>query len=124
MRFTRSLALAALLAAASLGTPAMAECVYPKTPASAPDGSTATKEEMLATKVAIDKYQSEVNQYLECLDKEADAKIAEAADKADVVKQIKQVRDKKHNAALDELTARADEFNQQVRAFNKNKNKS
>ena len=123
MRFSPAFA-AALLIGAIFAAPAMAECVYPKTPGAAPNGTAATKEEMLAFKGVIDQYQAEVNAYLECLDKEADAKIAEAGDNADLVKQVKQMRDKKHNAALDELTARADEFNQQVRAFNKNKNKS
>ena len=124
MRLTPALAIAALLISTLFAASAMAECVYPKTPGAAPNGTGATKEEMLAFKAVIDTYQSEVNAYLECLDKDADAKIAEAGDNADTVKQIKQMRDKKHNAALDELTARADEFNQQVRAFNKNKPKS
>jgi ABC-type sugar transport system substrate-binding protein len=123
MRLTRTLALAALLASASLAAPAMAECVYPKTPTSAPNGGTATEAEMVAGKLVFNDYQKDVNAYLECLDKESDSRVAEAGDNADQVKQIKQMTAKKHNAAIDELQARADEFNQQLRAY-KAKHKS
>jgi membrane-anchored protein YejM (alkaline phosphatase superfamily) len=121
MKLTRTLAIA-LLASAAFAGPAMADCVYPKTPMSAPNGNTATKDEMIAGKQALDSYQAEVNTYLECLDKESSARVAEAGDNAEQVKQIKQMTAKKHNAAIDELQARADEFNQQLRAY-KNKNK-
>jgi hypothetical protein len=102
---------------------AHADCVYPKTPTVAPNGSTATEPEMLAGREALMKYQTEVNTYLACLDKEAQESIAKAGDDTDQIKQIKSMTEKKHNAAIDELTVRADEFNQQLRAF-KNKNKS
>jgi hypothetical protein len=117
MRLTRTLAFVTLLAGASLAASAMAECVYPKTPTSAPNGNTATQEEMLAGKEAFTAYQSQVNAYLECLDKESDARVAEAGDNKDQVKQIKVMTAKKHNAAIDELQARADEFNQQIKAY-------
>ncbi len=122
MNFTRTLAIA-LLASATLAAPAMAECVYPKTPTTAPNGTTATETEMIAGKQAFDVYQKDVNAYLACLDNEANARVTEAGDNADLVKQIKVMAAKKHNAAIDELQARADEFNQQLRAY-KNKNKS
>jgi hypothetical protein len=112
---------AAALLTASVG--AHAECVYPKSPDAAPNGSTATEPEMLAGREALMKYQTEVNAYLECLDKEAQARIAEAGDNAEQVKQIKAMAGKKHNAAVEELSARAGEFNQQLRAY-KNKGKS
>jgi len=121
MRFTGTLALAALFLGASLAAPAMADCAYPKTPGAAPNGSKSTKEEMLAGKAALDKYQAEVNEYLACLDKESGESVAQAGDNADQVKQIKLLTVKRHNAAIEELTMRADEFNQQVRAFNKAK---
>ena len=120
MQLTRILAIA-LCASATLAAPAMADCVYPKTPASAPNGNTATEAEMIAGKQAFDAYQKEVNAYLECLDNEANGRITEAGDNADQVKQIKQMTAKKHNAAIDELQARADEFNQQLRAYKKKK---
>src|SRR5437773_654656 len=101
MRLTLSLAAVALLAA-SLNSPAMAECVYPKTPGAAPNGNTATEAQMVSGKQTFNEYQTLVNTYLECLDKEAAARVTEAGDNADQVKQIKQITAKKHNAAIDE----------------------
>jgi len=116
----RFIAIAAALFA--IATSASADCVYPKAPDSAPNGSTATEAEMIAGMTAFKKYDAEVTAYLSCLDQEANTRIAEAGDKADQVKQIKAMSAKKHNAAIDELQAHAAEFNTQLRAF-KNKNK-
>jgi hypothetical protein len=121
MKATRTLAIACLIGL-GLSASAMADCVYPKTPASAPNGSTSTEAEMIAGKETFNKYQNEVNAYLECLDKETNARVVEAGENADQVKQIKGMAAKKHNAAIDELTLRANEFNEQLRAF-KNKKK-
>jgi hypothetical protein len=78
---------------------------------------------MIAGMTAFKKYDAEVNAYLSCLDMEANTRISEAGDNADQVKQIKIMSSKKHNAAIDELQARADEFNSQLRAY-KTKHKS
>ena len=56
--------------------------------------------------------------YLNCLDTENSAKIAAMPDasekeKADVQKKL----DQKHNAAVSELTAVTDRFNEQLRAY-------
>jgi precorrin-2 methylase len=107
----------ATLCLAGMSTPTWADCVYPKTPDSPPNGSTATETEMVAGVTAFKKYNAEVTAYLECLDTETNARITEAGDKADQVKQIKAMSNKKHNAAIDELEARAADINSQVRAF-------
>jgi len=112
----RFIAIAAVLAVAVIA-PASAECIYPKTPDSAPNGSTATEAEMIAGMTAFKKYDAEVNAYLSCLDMEANTRISEAGDNADQVKQIKLMSSKKHNAAIDELQVRANEFNSQLRAY-------
>ena len=114
---------AAAAAVATFSATASADCIYPKTPDSAPNGSTATEDEMVAGMKAFKKYDAEVNAYLSCLDMEASSRITEAGDNADQVKQIKLMAAKKHNAAIDELQARADEFNAQLRAY-KTKHKS
>jgi hypothetical protein len=120
----RLIAIASAIAAAvAISTPAAADCAYPKSPDSAPNGTTATEAEMIAGKQAYDKYQNDVNSYLECLDKEANDRAAAVKDNADQVKQIKSMANKKHDAAIDELQARAEEFNSQLRAY-KNKHKS
>lgn len=112
----RILALAAVCATA-MAAPTWADCVYPKTPDSPPNGSTATETEMVAGVTAFKKYNADVTAYLDCLDAETNTRITEAGDKADQVKQIKAMSNKKHNAAIDELEARAAEINSQVRAF-------
>jgi hypothetical protein len=119
----RLIATVSAVLAASFAVPAWADCIYPKAPDSTPNGSTATEAEMIAGMTAFKKYDAEVNAYLNCLSTEANARISEAGDQADQVKQIKAMSAKKHNAAIDELQARADEFNTQLRAY-KNKNKS
>jgi outer membrane protease len=112
----RLIAIAAVLAIAA-AAPASAECIYPKAPDSAPNGTTATEAEMIAGMTAFKKYDAEVNAYLSCLDMEANTRISEAGDNAEQVKQIKVMSSKKHNAAIDELQVRADEFNSQLRAY-------
>src|SRR5262252_4535214 len=103
MRFAHSLTLAALLAGASLSVSAVAECVYPKDPPAVPNGEKATEAEMISGKQAFNDYQTQMNAYLECLDKEADARIAEAGDNADQVKKVKGMTAERHNAAIDVL---------------------
>jgi hypothetical protein len=118
----RLIAVAAAVVALAGATPAFAECIYPKAPGSAPNGSTATEAEMIAGMSAFKKYDGEVTAYLSCLDLEAKTRMTEVADKPDQIKQIKAMSDKKHNAAIDELQAHAEEFNAQLRAY-KNKSK-
>jgi hypothetical protein len=110
------IATAVLLAASMSGT-AFAECAYPKNPDSPPNGATATEAEMVAGMQAYKKYDAEVSAYLACLDTEANAKITEAGDNKELAGQIKSITSKKHNAAIDELSARAEEFNSQLRAY-------
>jgi hypothetical protein len=122
MRFTRTLLLAASLIGAGSIAPAMADCVYPKTPAAAPNGNTATKEQMIASMEAVKTYNAEVDAYLGCLDEEEKKSLAAVGDDQEKAKQIHAVMTKKHDAAVDELRARADELNVQIRAY-KAKNK-
>ena len=113
---TSSLIIAcALFAAASVSV--RAECVSPKSPAAVPNGSTATKQEMIDGMTVFKKYQADMNNYLACLDSEAAEQVKAAGDNADQVKQINAMLAKKHNAAVDEETAHADKFNQQIRAY-------
>jgi hypothetical protein len=108
---------AAVIASFCMSANVWADCVYPKAPDSPPNGTSATEPEMIAGMQAFKKYDAEVNAYLNCLDLEANTRITEAGDNADQIKQIKAMAAKKHNAAIDELQARADEFNSQLRAY-------
>ena len=103
----------------SLALPALADCVYPKTPADPPSGATATKEEMIAAKKVTTQYSSEMVEYLKCLDGEADAAIAALGPdhKPEQEEPIKNKRDLKYSAAEETMQKYVDAFNAELRAF-------
>lgn len=112
--------LAAALALAAAGS-VHAACTYPKSPETLPDGTVASKDEMLAGKKLVQQYNTEMTAYLECLKLEYDTQLTSDAatltpeQKAELEKRHTQ----KHNAAVDELEAVAARFNEQIRAYNK-----
>jgi hypothetical protein len=69
-------------------------CERPAAPTSIPDGASASKEDMLAAKKAVDAYKSAVDEYLTCEKSAA-----------------------KKDGAAAELMKVADRFNAQVKAF-------
>jgi hypothetical protein len=103
---------------------AQASCVYPQAPQTFPNGASATKEEMLTAQQAVKAYSKEVQDvYLGCLEKEKNDAIA-ALDPADAEgyeqkkKAIEEIHAKKHNAAVDELSAIASRWSEEIKAFN------
>lgn len=104
-----------MLGIASLGLSftAHADCAFPRAPATIPDGSTATQAEMLAAAQAFKAYNDEVTAFGTCLDEETKSRAAGTAQ----LMQLKTMQTKKHNAAVDELQAKARLFNEQVRIF-------
>jgi len=109
--------LAMAFAAATAAT--YADCPYPQAPTKLPDGATAKLEEMVAGQKAVGDYQKAINDYTACIDKELDDAIAKGGDKLkpDDKKKMQQVEAQKHNAAVDQLQAVADRFNEQVKIF-------
>jgi hypothetical protein len=73
--------------------PALA-CDRPSAPGSIPDGKTASKEEMLAAKKAVDAFKTSMEEYLGC-------------EKSNALK----------DGATAELLKVADKFNAEVKAF-------
>jgi len=121
MKLAIRLSVATILLVSSLAV--RAACVYPQAPQNLPNGATATKEQMLAAQTQIKEYSKNVQDvYLPCLEQERIA--AEAAlDPADPQLAQKKValqamEAKKHNAALDELTAIAGRWSEEIKAFN------
>ncbi len=112
-------ALPLLLAASAV---AEAACVYPQSPQSLPNGAQATKEQMLEAQGQVKEYSKAVQEvYLPCLEQEKSEAIA-ALDNMDpefTAKRdsIDSIHAKKHNAALDELTALANRWNVERKAF-------
>jgi len=87
--------------------PALADqCLLPPPPSKLPDGATASKQQMLNAMNTLKEYNGDVSVYLKCLDFET----RENRMTADV-------STLKHNAAVMQLQAIADKFNQQVRIF-------
>jgi hypothetical protein len=98
---------------------ANAECVYPKAPASIPDGKSATEEEMVTGMRAVKEYNTQVTAYLNCLDLQMQTDISAAGAEAppETIAQIKAINAKRHNAAVEELESHAARFNEQVKAY-------
>jgi hypothetical protein len=112
MNINAKLSLIAIASFALLST-AQAECAFPKAPASIPDGKSASEAEMLAAMQAFKAYNEEVTAFGTCLEEETKSKAAGTAQ----LMQLKTMQAKKHNAAIDELQAKAKLFNEQVRIF-------
>ena len=107
------LTIGAVFALALGAATAQAECAFPKPPASIPDGKTASEPEMVAAMQAFKAYNDEVNSFGACLEEETKSKASGTAQ----LMQLKTMQTKKHNAAIDELQAKAKLFNEQVRVF-------
>ena len=119
----RSVSLLALPLLLAFGAAAHAACVYPQAPQAFPNGSTATKDEMVAAMGEVKEYSKAVQEtYLPCLEAEKNESIA-ALDNMDPEftqkkAAIDAVHAKKHNAALDELQAVAERWSAELKAYN------
>lgn len=110
--------LAAVLALAGLATAAQAECVYPDQDLQLPDGSTATKDEMIDAQQDVKAYMADMETYLDCLKKEHAAAAADAGEEdEEVVARREAMFTKRHDAAVDQMHLVGARFNQQVRAY-------
>jgi hypothetical protein len=119
MKALISLTLAFALGAA---THAQAACVYPTAPAAPPDGSTATKDQMIAAKHDFDRFNGEMNVYLDCLKLETDNVTPKDPSKltSDEKKKIadqQKILAQKNNAAVDDLQAVVGRFNEQLKIY-------
>jgi hypothetical protein len=115
IKFASALLMAGMLTAGF----AQAECVYPKAPASIPDGKTASEEEMITGMKAVKEYNAQVTAYLSCLDMQMQTDIAAVGTQAppETIAQIKAINAKRHNAAVEELESHAARFNEQVKVY-------
>jgi hypothetical protein len=125
MKF-RSTVLASSLAIAALGfaMQASAACTYPKAPDAIPDGTKATKDEMIAGMKAMRAYNDLIKQYTDCLKDEHDSAVAKidpslAKDKQDARKaELDNVLAQKNDAAVDAAQTVTGRFNDQIKAYN------
>lgn len=119
------------LSAALAGGQAYADCTHPTPPGKIPDGATSSKQEMINGMMAVRSFDQAIKAYTDCLKLEHDAAVSKIdpsldADKAKAQKaELDNVWAKKNDAAVDEDTALAKQFNEQVKVFNaKKKDKS
>ena len=99
-------------------TPLALACDYPAPPKDLPDGSSATKDAMLAGVKAISVYQADMAEYLSCL--EADQIVATQAladDDEEGKKRSQSNFDKKYNAAVEDQTKTVEQFNLEIRTY-------
>jgi hypothetical protein len=93
-------------------------CDYPERP-SMPDGSTASKDELLAAKNSVQEFIAKVDAYLTCIES-AEAEAAAALDNpsTEELQRREDMLNMKFNAANDEKVLIGEQFNQQIRAYN------
>jgi hypothetical protein len=96
---------------------AEATCIYPRAPDRVPDGTTASYEEMAAAQKAVQQFNSDINSYNACLDLEMATLEKSGAYDENRLAELRAMQAKKNNAAVDEVQALADRFNEQLRIF-------
>ena len=106
----------ALIALAASGA-AEATCIYPRAPDKVPDGNTATYEEMVAAQKAVQQFNEDINSYNTCLDLEMVTLEKSGNYDENRLTELRAMQAKKNNAAVDEVQAIADRFNEQLRIF-------
>ncbi|HZW60246.1 MAG TPA: hypothetical protein VFE85_08130 [Woeseiaceae bacterium] len=94
-----------------------AACDYPAR-TEIPNGTTATKEEMITGQKAVKEFVANMETYLDCLLEEERAARAQIEDLAPEDEQLRDdLLNKKYNAAVDEMEKVAAQFNEEVQAY-------
>ena len=92
-------------------------CDYPQR-VLVPNGNTATKEDMLEGQRKVKQYVSDMDTYLECIEREeTQAREAIADLQPEDEQEREEVFNKKYNAAVDEMERLAAQFNAEVQAY-------
>lgn len=116
MKLMLPLTLTALLFA---GQALAADCTAPANEVNVPNGSKATKDEMLATQRAVKALDAAVKEFGECLKTAQDAELAAAGDKLtdDMRTRIVSKYSDRSNAEVDRLQKVVDKFNAELKAW-------
>jgi hypothetical protein len=112
--------LSALILGCGLATAqANAACDYPVAPGKFPDGTQATKEEMLAGKKTFTAYDAQMTAYLECLKSEFQASVAvlPAETTKKQKEEMERALNKKQDAALGEAESVKNRLNKEIAAY-------
>jgi hypothetical protein len=100
-----------LLTAIASGYGVAAEACEAPSPVAMPDGSTSTREQMLAAQAQVRAYQAAMTEFLACIDSELESEGEQAPE------EFKSLMVSRHNAAVAEMEGVAAAFNDQLRAF-------
>lgn len=93
-------------------------CDYPERP-SIPDGSTASKDELIAAKNSVQDFMAKVDEYLICIEGNEKSAVEEMDNPSEEELQRRdEMINKKFDAANDEKALLGEQFNQQIRAYN------
>jgi hypothetical protein len=120
LRLVAHLALPVFGAMALITPLAHTACSHPTPPAALPDGATASRDEMMASKAAISKFNRDVASYNACLDAELQAQLAGTSMTDDQQKNLQSMTTAAQDAAIDELTAVVAEFSKQFEDYKAN----
>ena len=94
-------------------------CDYPERP-SIPDGAAASKDELNAAKNSVQDFMAKVDEYLTCVEGEEKAAVEEMDNPSeDVLRRRDEMLNKKFDAANEEKALLGEQFNQEIRAYNK-----
>ncbi len=117
MTFTKFAISIGLAAQIVLATTAFADCVLPKPPSPVPNGESASAADMETARLTLERYQKAAKDYLACTDQDVKARIAKMGDNVDMIRQVKLMADKRNRGIEEDIQARADEFNDQLRLY-------
>jgi len=104
---------ALLMSLLALPLSARADCSAPAGLVQIPNGTTATRDQMVAAQRAVKSYDTAVKAYGDCLQHELDANLASGGNK----QQLEAEYDRLNNAEVDKLQRLAGKFNDELRAF-------
>jgi hypothetical protein len=102
-----------------MASSSFAGCQAPIEPSDVPDGSTATRAQMLAGQQAMKSYDAADTAYVTCLDSASDHLVdqyREVASRTDLGA-VSALDIKLHNAAVDHAQAVVERYNQQLRVY-------
>lgn len=93
-------------------------CDYPARP-HLPDGASATKDDLLAAKNAVQSFIGAVDEYLVCIEEEDEAVAADTGKQSTEEKARRnELMNQKFDAANEEKALVGEQFNQEIRAYN------
>lgn len=93
-------------------------CDYPERP-SIPDGSAASKDELIVAKDSVQDFMAKVDEYLDCVEGEEKAAVEEMDNPSEEILQRRdEMLNKKFDAANEEKALLGEQFNQQIRVYN------